>query len=251
MIYVVDELKLYNGLPIQITNKIIMKVPTLGQICEFGDNNYFSFVQTFTATPMDENMIVFLTDIGIDFNNISNFELFMLLTRIMPKGSELLFDNNIDFFKFEPKTTDDEIPYLENSDGVIINEGIYNLMLANMRAINNVPIPKITKVKDDPIQKQMAIEDARNQLESRKRKAMFKPTGSALMPIVSSMVNSAGFKHNEKTVFGMNIYAFWDSVNRISAIKNADNLYRGLYSGCLDLKSNPSLKKEMDWMRKL
>lgn len=140
---------------------------------------------------------------------------------------------------------------MENSDGVIINEGIYNLMLANMRAINNVPIPKITKVKDDPIQKQMAIEDARNQLESRKRKAMFKPTGSALMPIVSSMVNSAGFKHNEKTVFGMNIYAFWDSVNRISAIKNADNLYRGLYSGCLDLKSNPSLKKEMDWMRKL
>lgn len=251
MIYVVDELKLYNGLPIQITDKIIMKVPTLGQICEFGDNNYFSFVQTFTATPMDENIIVFLTDIGIDFNNISNFELFMLLTRIMPKGSELLFDNNIDFFKFEPKTTDDEIPYLENSDGVIINEGIYNLMLANMRAINNVPIPKITKVKDDPVQKQMAIEDARNQLESRKRKAMFKPSGSALMPIVSSMVNSAGFKHNEKTVFDMNIYAFWDSVNRISAIKNADNLYRGLYSGCLDLKSNPSLKKEMDWMRKL
>ena len=250
MIYVVDELKLYNGLPIQITDKILMKVPTLGQICEFGDNNYFSFVQTFTATPMDENMIVFLTDIGIDFNNISNFELFMLLTRIMPKGSELLFDN-IDFFKFEPKTTDDEIPYLENSDGVIINEGIYNLMLANMRAINNVPIPKITKVKDDPVQKQMAIEDARNQLESRKRKAMFKPSGSALMPIVSSMVNSAGFKHNEKTVFDMNIYAFWDSVNRISAIKNADNLYRGLYSGWLDLKSNPSLKKEMDWMRKL
>lgn len=251
MIYVVDELKLYNGLPIQITDKIIMKVPTLGQICEFGDSNYFSFVQTFTATPMDENMIVFLTDIGIDFNNISNFELFMLLTRIMPKGSELLFDNNIDFFKFEPKTTDDEIPYLENSDGVIINEGIYNLMLANMRAINNVPIPKITKVKDDPIQKQMAIEDARNQLESRKRKAMFKPSGSALMPIVSSMVNSTGFKHDEKTVFDMNIYAFWDSVNRITAIKNANNLYRGLYSGCLDLKGNPSLKKEMDWMRKL
>lgn len=42
----------------------------------------------------------------------------------------------------------------------------------------------------------------------------------------------------------MNIYAFWDSVNRISAIKNADNLYRGLYSGCLDLKSNPSLKRK-------
>lgn len=251
MIYVVDELKLYNGLPIQITDKIIMKVPTLGQICEFGDSNYFSFVQTFTATPMDENMIVFLTDIGIDFNNISNFELFVLLTRIMPKGTELLFEGGIDFTKFELKTSDNEMPYLENSDGVIINEGVYNLILTNMRAINNIPIPKITRVKDDEIQKQMAIEDARNQLESRKRKAMFKPSGSALMPIVSSMVNSAGFKHNEKTVFDMNIYAFWDSVNRISAIKNADNLYRGLYSGCLDLKSNPSLKKEMDWMRKL
>lgn len=251
MTYTVDELSLYAGEPVKITDKIVMKVPTLGQIRKFGDTNYFNFVHTFTATPMDENMIVFLTDIGIDFNHISNFELFMLLTRIMPKGTELLFENDMDFTKFEPKMTDSEMPYLENSDGVIINEGIYNLMLANMRAINNVPMPKITKVKDDPIQKQMAIEDARNQLESRKRKAMFKPTGSALMPIISSMVNSTGFKHDEKTVFDMNIYTFWDSVNRIAAIKNADNLYRGLYSGCLDLKSNPSLKKEMDWMRKL
>lgn len=251
MTYVVDELSLYAGSPIKITDKITMKIPTLGQICKFGDNNYFNFVHTFAATPMDENMIVFLTDIGVDFNHISNFELFILLTRIMPKGSELLFENNIDFSKFDPKTTDDGIPYLKNSDGVIINEGIYNLMLANMRAINNVPIPKITRVKDDPIQKQLAIEDARNQLESRKRKAMFKPSGSALMPIISSMVNSVGFKHDEKTVFDMNICAFWDSVNRISAIKNADNLYHGLYSGCLDLKGNPSLKKELDWMRKL
>lgn len=251
MIYMVDELKLYNGLPIQITDKITMKVPTLGQICEFGDSNYFSFVQTFTATPMDENIIVFLTDIGIDFNHISNFELFVLLTRLMPKGTELLFKSDIDFTKLELKMSDNGVSYLENSDGVIINEGIYNLILANMRAINNIPIPKITRVKDDEMQKQLAIEDARNQLESRKRKAMFKPSGSALMPIISSMVNSVGFKHDEKTVFDMNIYAFWDSVNRISAIKNADNLYHGLYSGCLDLKGNPSLKKELDWMRKL
>lgn len=251
MAYTVDELSLYVGMPVKITDKITMKIPTLGQICKFGDNNYFNFVQTFTATPMDENMIVFLTDMGIDFNNISNYELFVLLIQIMPKGSELLFDNNIDFSKFKPKATEDGVLYLENSDNVIINEGVYNLMLANMRAINNIPVPKITKVKDDPIQKQMAIEDARNQLESRKRKAMFKPSGSVLLPIVSSMVNSVGFKHDEKTVFDMNIYAFWDSVNRISVIKNSDNLYRGLYSGCLDLKSNPVLKKEMDWMRKL
>lgn len=251
MAYTVDELSLYVGMPVKITDKITMKIPTLGQICKFGDNNYFNFVQTFTATPMDENMIVFLTDMGIDFNNISNYELFVLLIQIMPKGSELLFDNNIDFSKFEPKATEDGILYLENSDNVIINEGVYNLMLANMRAINNIPVSKITKVKDDPIQKQMAIEDARNQLESRKRKAMFKPSGSVLLPIVSSMVNSVGFKHDEKTVFDMNIYAFWDSVNRISVIKNSDNLYRGLYSGCLDLKGNPVLKKEIDWMRKL
>lgn len=251
MTYTVDELRLYKGKPIKITDTITIKIPTLEQICDFGDNNYFNFVQTFTATPMDDNMIVFLTDIGIDFNHISNFQLFMLLTQIMPKGSELLFDGDLDFTKFEAKMTDNEMPYLENADGIIIDEGIYNLMLANIRAINNVPIPKITKVKDDPVQKQMAIEDARNQIESRKRKAMFKPTGSMLLPIVSSMVNSEGFKHDEKTVFDMNIYAFWDSVGRISAIKNADNLYRGLYNGCLDLKANPSIKKEMDWMRRL
>lgn len=251
MTYVVDELSLYAGEPVNITDKIIMKVPTLGEIRKFGDNNYFSFVQTFTATPMDENMMVFLDSMGIDFNHISNFELFILLVQVMPKGAELLFENNIDFSKFKLKMTEDEMPYLENSDDAVINEGIYNLILANMRAINNISTPKITRVKDDPVQKAMAIEDAKNQLESRKRKAMFKSSGSILLPVISSMVNSEGFKHDEKTVFDMNIFAFWDSVNRISAIKNADNLYRGLYNGCLDLKGNPSLKKELDWMRRL
>ena len=37
----VDELKIYRGSDIQITDKIVVKQPTLDQIVEFGERKYF------------------------------------------------------------------------------------------------------------------------------------------------------------------------------------------------------------------
>lgn len=245
----INEVNLYRGKPIQITDKIVLKSPTWNEVFDYGEKEYLNFIHTFTSTNMDANMIVFLTDIGLDFNSVNSWDLFVLLCKIMNKSSCLLF-GDLDFSTLEPKS-DNGVLYLQNKDGVIIDEAIHGIMVNYVRKMNNIAPPKYTRVKDDPVQKQMAIDDARNQIESQKRKERFAPTGSLLLPIISSMVNQAGFKHDERTVFDMNIYPFWDSVNRISAIDNARNLYRGLYNGCLDLKANPSLKKELDWMRRL
>lgn len=246
----INEFKLYWCEPIKITDKIILKTPTLSEIVDLGESNYLELVHTFTATTMDDNIIVSLTDAGIDFNHITNFQLFMLLIGTGIKGADLLFKEHIDFSSFVLKG-EKETPYLINKDGVIIDETIYNLLVLYIRAMNNIPTPKVTRVKDDPMQKQMAIDDARNQIESKKRKAMFKPQGSVLFPIMSSLVNCAECKYDSKTIKDIGIFTFWDSVNRVLAIKNANYIYQGLYSGCVNLKENPSLKKEMDWMRRL
>ena len=64
-----------------------------------------------------------------------------------------------------------------------------------------------------------------------------KPAKPYLLPLVSAMVNSTGFKRDDKSVFGMNIYAFMDSVARIAKIKNSELLLQSGYSGFgIDLK---------------
>ena len=89
----INEFKLYWCEPIKITDKIILKTPTLSEIVDLGESNYLELVHTFTATTMDDNIIVSLTDAGIDFNHITNFQLFMLLIGTGIKGADLLFEN--------------------------------------------------------------------------------------------------------------------------------------------------------------
>lgn len=246
----IDEMKLYRGQDIHITDQIIIKQPTLGQICDFGQNEYLGFVNTFTATHMDENMIVLLSDAGLDFNNISDWELFILIYKSLGECSELLFDNlNFNDFIIDSK---DEHLILKNGKGTIIDETIYKIIVEYLRKMNNISTPKFTRVKDDAIQKQMAIEDAKRQVESMRRKTRLGLNESSpLLPYISYLVNKSGFKHDEVSIFDMKIYPFWDSVKRLIAIDTSEHLYHGLYSGCLDLKKNPSLNKEMDVLRKL
>ena len=74
-IYQYDELKIYRGSDIYITDKIIVTQPTIGQIEEFGEQKYFSGVCTLTSVGVD--MIYQLTELGIDFTKISDYELFI------------------------------------------------------------------------------------------------------------------------------------------------------------------------------
>ena len=64
------------------------------------------------------------------------------------------------------------------------------------------------------------------------------------------MVNSEGFKRNDVTVWDMNIFAFMDSVKRISKINSAKLLLQSGYSGYgIDLKKIK--KEELDFMGEL
>ena len=73
---------------------------------------------------------------------------------------------------------------------------------------------------------------------------------SWLQPLVSTMVNSEGFKRDDITVFDMKIGAFMDSVARVSKIKNAELLLQSGYSGFgINLKEIP--EKQLNWLGEL
>ena len=61
----------------KVNDKISVHVPTVDEIFDFGDQKYYSIVQTLVATPFD--LMVELDDIGIDYETITDYQLFILM----------------------------------------------------------------------------------------------------------------------------------------------------------------------------
>lgn len=245
---VVDELKIYRGDDIRITDDIIIHNPTLNDIVKIGEKKFLSFCQDFTAHHLDSPYIVLLTDLGVDFTTISDWDLFVCLSLVFDENICNFLFGNLDFKSMKPYVNGD-VKGICNKDGILVTPEIHAKMVGCIRKFANIPTPQYQKILDNPTQKNMAINSARREIESAKRREMFYPSGSALLPIMSSVVNYAGCNYTNKTIFNMNLYAFWDTVKRIQAYDNASHLFSGIYSGCIDLSKNKKLKEELNWMR--
>lgn len=235
-----DELKIYGGSDFIINNKIKIMQPTLGQIRDFGEQRYFSFVNSFTATPTD--MKYQLYKIGIDWNDISDYELFLGLYKSFDKESSSLIFGDIDFTKFSRTTSNDNgEPVIYDSDsGIIIDKSIYEIATSYIRNAHNLSY-NVERAMNETT-KLVLLEEAEENFNINKDKK-FK---SNLLPLISTMINMDGFKYSWSTVWDMKINAFMDSVHQLLHIKNVDLLLRSGYSGFgIDLKKIN--KKELNY----
>lgn len=245
----VDELKLYRGQNYYINDHITIRQPTLSEICEYGEREYYNMVYTLCSVGADLKWQ--LDDIGIDYTQISDFELFycFLARKFKKNNTSILFGEIVDFSQMQILHNDklDEnvmIQVFNNGDFLQIDKYVYSSIVNVLRKMHR--IKRNDELPGNEATKQILIEDARDEYEANKNK-IGKPY---LLTLVSSMVNSEGFKRDDTTVFDMNIYAFMDSVARIGKIKNADLLLSSGYSGFgIDLKK---LKKEdTNWLGEL
>ena len=79
-----DELKIYRGEDYVVSNYIKIHQPTLDEICDYGEREYYSMIYNITATP--QSLKVQLWDMGIDYTTITPFELFYnILYKAYPK----------------------------------------------------------------------------------------------------------------------------------------------------------------------
>lgn len=282
-----DKLSLYRGLDLHINEDIVIHQPSLGEICDFGEHNYYSVVQTITSIPSD--MKSQLDDIGVDYEKISDFELFILLIKTLNKEDTKLIFGDLDFGKFEiyKNNLNDEtvlaqnievkkeIKYIEteNKNLNFIQRIIYKLLkipttidvekvrieVENRQIIIDRYIYQIIAdylVEVHGFKKKVELagnEFTKNYLIQESRDIIKankdKKFESMLYSLVSAMINCEGFKYNHEQVWNMKINAFMDSVHRIQKIKNANYLMQGAYSGCVDMsKLN---KKELDWLGEL
>lgn len=242
-----DELKIYRGKDFVVSKHIILHQPTLNEICDYGERDYYSMIYNFTATP--QSLKVQLWDMEIDYTEITPYQLFyQLLYRMYSQEKTSIIFGDLDFSRFQlmQRKDDESILLYQEIDGepVIIDEYTYNVIVDYL--CKSHFIKRDLKIPMTKSAKMILIEDAREEMEANKNKEYH----STLKNLVSAMINSEGFKYNHSQVWDMKINAFMDSVKRIGKIKNAQLLLQSGYSGFgVNLKEINN--KQLDWIGEL
>ena len=79
----IDDLTAWMGEPYVINEKISVFQPNLKDILKFGERQYFSIVNTLCSTS--SNMKSQLADAGYDWEQIEDFQMFMMLASSFTK----------------------------------------------------------------------------------------------------------------------------------------------------------------------
>ena len=237
-----DELKLYIGDDYVINDKIKVRQPTIREIAEFGERDFFSTLHTFCAIPSD--MKAQLWDAGIDWMEIQDFDLFVMLSQTLtPDRTKPLF-GDLDFTKLKPynhPNVEGEVILADKESGVLIDKMIHYRIVSYLRKAFNIT-PKVEKAKNE-ITKRILIEEDRRKIEQNKNR----PFKSFLLPLISSVKVKQGY--TKDYVLAMGYVEFFDELNRLQVINNADHLLDGMYHGTVDIKKIN--KSELNWLREL
>ena len=269
----IDELKIYRGSDIPITDKIVVIQPTLDQIIEFGEKKYFQTVHCLTGVGADFKWQLW-DYFNIDYTTIDDFELFkkMIWRSLSSKkyiykeltekreqyaeqlkniSEEELADmlvnplslilKDIDLADFEEYQSDkcpETILYDKEHD-ITIDRFIYTKIVDAVRKIhgfkrnNQMPANEITKM--------FLIDDAREEAMA----AANKEYKSVLQPLISALIAKTGQMGND-SIWNTKIFMFFDAIKRINKIQDATLLLQGAYSGFASLKGVN--KDRLDWM---
>ena len=97
----VDPLKLYFGDPYVVNDYVTIYQPTIGDIIEYGEREYYSMIQTVTAIPSE--MKSSLWDSGLDWNQVEDFQLFMMLSQSLSQKQTEIILGDIDLQRMQPR----------------------------------------------------------------------------------------------------------------------------------------------------
>lgn len=122
--YECDELRLYRGKAIRINRNFCITIPSLDQIEEFGEKRYFNAVHNLTSVGADLKWQ--LWDLGIDYTQIEDYDLFVKLIFQLISSKKILHDEIINHpEKFDKKFDSDELDeLLINPMQLILKEAV-------------------------------------------------------------------------------------------------------------------------------
>lgn len=239
----IDTLGILFNKPFVINDYISLKQPSIGQIVQMGEQEYFSMIHTLTAIPSDMKSV--LWDMGIDYEEISDYELFcMLAPTVNSEYSNLIFTEPIDFSRLERCINEEngELGLCDFENEILIDRLAYMKIVGYLRHLHGLK-PKVEHAGNEDTKKLLIELDRDDRAKARNKKFE-----SFFEPLVIAMVNTEEFKYNYETVQNLNIGAFLSSVQQIQVKKNALALLQGCYSGMID--TSKINKKDLMWIGK-
>lgn len=240
-LFSVDPLQLYMGYDYIINDKIIIKQPTMRDIANMGEQEYFAMVHTLTATPT--SMKVQLDSVGLDWNEVEDFDLFMMLANGLKQEQTSILLGDLDLSQMKPYRN------IENGDILLANPEtetridklIYQRMVTYIRKMHNLT-PEVKHAKNKYTRAAMIEYDKQQQVLNAAKEYR-----SYLVPIISSLQCRMGW--TREYILDMGIVEYFEVVARTQIINNADHLLSGVYAGTIDIKKID--KHQLDWMRSL
>lgn len=234
-----DDLQLYFAVPYQLTDKLAIRQPMMGDVISMGEQEYFSIVRALTAIPSD--MKAPLWDMGKDWTEVSDFDFFIMTTAGLPVEKTRVFFGDLDFSKFKVYMHTDGRKSMYNPESdVTIDEYTHHMLSDYICRLHS--ITKKPERAGNELTKQVLIDEDR---QNRAYQATQK-FESSLLPLISSAVNSPGFKYKLHELPEIGVFAFYDAISRLALIKQTEQLATGIYTG--NVKATKANLKKLDWM---
>lgn len=236
-----DELGLYFGDPFVVNDYITITLPKIGELVKYGERQYYSMIQTITAIPSE--MKSQLWDMGIDWTQITDFQLFMMLAPTLSQEQTSIAFGNLNFQALRPYENPQNgmVRLYDPDTGVVIDELAYGKISSYLCSAHNLT-KKVEKAANE-YTKKFLIDEERQKMEYNKKQ----PYKSFLKPLISAVKCRMGYTLDY--VKNMGLYEFMDDISRLQIIVNSDALLQGSYSGMIDTKKIP--KREFDWCREI
>ena len=238
-----DMLQMYCGEPYVIDlpdtiGSITVYSPTIGDVISAGEKKFYETLNIFICNTTQYRLP--LWDNGIDWTQISDFELFAQLYHSIDSDISKMLFGDLDFSKFQPlmkrKSADDEkgelILWNEDSQ-VEINQDVYNHFSQYLQNVFSIfPEEKITK--DDILKTWYINKDRRALKNAQEAEEKGKKHSYSIQALISACINHPGFKYKLKDLKEVGVCEFYDSVRRLQIYEQSTALMKGMYSGFVD-----------------
>ena len=241
-----NPLRVYFGDDYIVNDRITIHQPSIQDFIDAdNESDIYHVIAPFTANTTGYR--VQLWDMGIDWNKISNLELFSILIKTIDfKYSQLIF-GNINFSTFnlyEKQNGNEKVLTLYSPEmDLEIDEEIMNKMCKYIQFMFS-SYPPEEEFTSSKTLKQELINNDKQKLLLRKKEG---DGGQSLLSMIAFYLNHPGCKYKKNELREVGYFEFMYNIQRLQIYESTRAIYGGLYSGMCDLsKVDP---KEFNFMR--
>ena len=222
-----------------INEDIVIRIPTVREVLQ-DEDNYYGLVYSLTSMPIDR--MVQLDDLGIDFTQISDYDLFLLFfSAIRTQDTHLIF-GDLDLSKFALAESDDggSFVLVDTENDVVIDRRVQLQIAATLRRIHH--LEKNRRRPGNKEAQDFMLQVEREKMKRQKKRSTF----SNLESLIVALVNTEQFCYRYDDVLDLTIYQFNESVRQIVYKVEYDNRMRGVYAGTISAKDLS--QDDLNWL---